>query len=168
MRLAMMALAWLTLAGCTREPATAEAQEPRAEGIFEFYSTATPRDGDDLLFSVRMHGFDAPERDRHCRDAQGADVNVGNAARLALRDMVHQSRVDCVLIGHDEQDERMVARCSVDGRDIGAAMVAQGWARDWPRYSGGRYADAEAQARATRRGVWGLQCPADVWSNREY
>lgn len=47
-------------------------------------------------------------------------------------------------------------------------MVGAGWARDWPRYSGGRYADAEAQARAESIGIWGMNCPANLWGNRDY
>jgi endonuclease YncB( thermonuclease family) len=47
-------------------------------------------------------------------------------------------------------------------------MVAAGWARDWPRFSHGRYASAEAAARLAHRGIWGLACPADLWGNRNY
>lgn len=54
------------------------------------------------------------------------------------------------------------------GASVNEFMVAQGWARDWRRYSGGAYADEEAQARANRRGLWGLACPADLWGNRNY
>ncbi|MBC7767407.1 MAG: thermonuclease family protein [Phycisphaerales bacterium] len=138
-----------------------------------FYSEATARDGDDLEISIRMNGFDASERGKVCRNLNpttegSTEVNVWRAARDALSDLVRDRRVDCVVVGHDQQDERMVARCSVDGRDIGEQMVEQGWARDWTYFSQGRYAAAERRAQQARRGVWGLDCPADVWSNRDY
>jgi endonuclease YncB( thermonuclease family) len=152
------------LGACTFVSATPRAQpEPERQPLTTFHSHGTARDGDDLEFSVRMNGFDAPERGKVC-----GDVNVWSAARDALNDIVRDRRVDCTLIGHDQQGERMVAQCSVEGRDIGEQMVEQGWARDWPRYSDGRYSAAEARAREARSGIWGLECPADVWSNREY
>ena len=45
---------------------------------------------------------------------------------------------------------RTVARCSVAGADLGAAMVSLGWAVDFRRYSEGAYAGEEAQARAAK------------------
>ena len=33
-------------------------------------------------------------------------------------------------------------------------MVQRGWAFDWPKYSGGYYADAEVYARVNRLGIW--------------
>ena len=64
--------------------------------------------------------------------------------------------------------ERAVATCSVNGADLGDLMVGAGWARDWPKYSQGAYADSEARARAARKGVWNLDCPDDLWGNRKY
>jgi len=34
-------------------------------------------------------------------------------------------------------------------------MVEAGWARDWPRFSGGRYAAAQAAATVRGRGMFG-------------
>jgi endonuclease YncB( thermonuclease family) len=164
------------LTGCAQEAATAvqsaapTLHEPAP--LTEFYSVGNARDGDDIEFSVRMQGFDTPERGKTC-----GEVDVWRGARDALDaiinergdgEIVRHRRVDCVVMGHDQQDERLTAQCSVDGLDIGEQMVSQGWARDWPRYSRGRYADAEARAREARRGIWALDCPADVWSNRDY
>ena len=166
----------LMLTGCAREAATAKQSPapppPAPVPLSEFYSVGNADDGDDIVFSVRMHGFDTPEGGKRC-----GDVNIRNAARDALDSiindrsgprMVHR-RIDCTVIGHDTEDQRLVAQCSVDGVDIGQQMVAQGWARDWPRYSDGRYHDAEQDAREHRRGIWGLCTPADnVWRSEEH
>jgi endonuclease YncB( thermonuclease family) len=39
----------------------------------------------------------------------------------------------------------------------GRASVSNGWALDWPRYSGGAYAAAESDAKRLKRGVWGSE-----------
>jgi endonuclease YncB( thermonuclease family) len=41
-----------------------------------------------------------------------------------------------------------VGVCYLNGRDISAEMVSAGVARDRPRFSGGRYAEAERWAAA--------------------
>ena len=176
MRGLVIAAAMIVLTGCAREAATAAQTPaptpPEAAPLTEFYSVGNARDGDDIEFSVRMQGYDTPERGKTC-----GQVNVWREARDALdaiinerRDgqIVRNRRIDCVILGHDQQDERLTAQCSVDGRDIGEQMVSQGWARDWTYFSGGRYAEAERDAQEHRRGVWGLDCPSDVWSNRDY
>jgi micrococcal nuclease len=44
--------------------------------------------------------------------------------------------------------DRCVGVCYLDGADINEVMVHRGVARDCPRYSQGRYAEAERQAAA--------------------
>ena len=103
---------------------------------------------------IRLSGIDAPERDRMC----AGGVNAYQRASLALSDAIVRRTVQCSVSGQDRYG-RHVAQCSVGGTDLGEQMVEAGWARDWRRYSGGRYADEEARARAAGRGVWGLECP---------
>lgn len=122
-------------------------------------------DGDTIEISgerIRLGGFDTPESGKRC----GA-VNVHQHAALALSDFIGTRAVSCVDTG-DRNNGRIVATCSVGGADLGAYMVSQGWARDWPRYSEGRYCLAEKRARAERRGIWGMSCPADLWGSRNY
>ncbi len=176
MRALVMAAALIVLTGCAREAATAP-QSPAPTPVeppppTEFYTVGNAADGDDIQIRVRMWGFDTPEGGKTC-----GGVNVRNAARDALDaiindrsgDDLRHRRIDCTVIDHDEQDERLVAQCSVDGADIGGQMVEQGWARDWPRYSGGRYANEERDAREAGRGIWGL-CTVDdnVWRSEEH
>ena len=49
---------------------------------------------------------------------------------------------------------RTVGQCYVDGQDIGALLVRQGWALDYRRYSRGHYAAQEKEARKTGTGMW--------------
>jgi micrococcal nuclease len=52
--------------------------------------------------------------------------------------------------------DRCVARCYLDGVDISATMVRAGVARDCPRFSGGRYAEAERRATANGATIGGI------------
>ncbi|WP_229174742.1 thermonuclease family protein [Bradyrhizobium ivorense] len=50
---------------------------------------------------------------------------------------------------------RSVAVCTVGKIDLADWLVRGGLAVDWPRYSKGDYASAEAKARAKQSGMWG-------------
>jgi endonuclease YncB( thermonuclease family) len=57
-----------------------------------------------------------------------------------------------------------VATCTVAGQDIGAAMVRQGCALDFERYSGAQYAAEQLDAEQAQRGLWsGSFVPSWEW-----
>jgi len=122
-------------------------------------------DGDTLTIDgerIRLWGVNAPEQDQTCR-RHGQDYRCGEGARQALREWIGQSAVSCVEVEKDQYGRR-VARCAVDGQDIGAWMVSQGLALDYRRYSAGVYARDEASARAAARGLHaGTFEPAWAW-----
>ena len=104
---------------------------------------ASVADGDTIRvlgIAIRLQGVAAPERD----DADGP------AATAFLRQLVEGRDVTCVPDGTKTRG-RIVAVCFRDGQDIGQAIIEAGHARDCPRFSGGRYAVAEARARAAGR-----------------
>ena len=122
-------------------------------------------DGDTLEISgerVRLFGIDAPEHDQRCTDAAGRPWACGTRATEALRDLVQGRAVRC---SGEEQDRygRLVARCTVAGRDLGAAMVRDGMAFAYRRYSLD-YVAEEGRAKAARRGIWAgaAENPAEV------
>lgn len=86
------------------------------------------KDGDGVMIGgveIRLQGIAAPED-----------------ASTALSGLVMGKPVTCYLDGTTARG-RPVGVCHVDGVDVGEVMVRNGFARDCPRYSGGRYADAE-------------------------
>lgn len=94
---------------------------------------STPEVG--KLVKVRLQGVAAPERS----DAGGAE------ATRFVEQLAEGRRVRCELDGSRSKD-RVVGVCFVGGdgaagggRDIGAAVIEAGLARDCPRFSGGRY-----------------------------
>lgn len=137
----------------------------RSAAQSEIVGVASIIDGDTIEIHgtrIRLSGVDAPESGRYCET-----VNVYQRASQALEHLVQGRTVSCAVSGLDRFG-RSVAICRIGGTDLSQMMVAQGWARDWPRYSHRAYADAEATARAQQRGIWGLQCPATLWGNRNY
>jgi len=104
-------------------------------------------DGDTIRFGslrVRIAGIDAPE----------ISTSYGPASREYLAQLVGSDEVRCVDTGQRSYD-RIVARCQLrGGQDVASAMVAGGWAFDWPSYSRGAYKALELQARASRRGIF--------------
>lgn len=102
---------------------------------------------------IRLSGIDAPELAQTCRDAQGRTWSCGTAARSRLAALVMQGGVMCTKRGEDRYG-RMLATCSAAGlADIGEAMVRDGHALNYGRYTSD-YASAEREARAARRGLW--------------
>jgi endonuclease YncB( thermonuclease family) len=113
-------------------------------------------DGDSIEIRdvrIRLHGIDAPEGRQECRDRAGRAYACGRAAARALADAVAGRIVTCRAVEHDRYD-RDIALCSVDGADLGETMVRSGHALDYPRHSRGRYAAAQRDARAAKRGLW--------------
>jgi endonuclease YncB( thermonuclease family) len=113
-------------------------------------------DGDSIEIAgerLRLFGIDAPEGRQECRDAAGQSYACGRQATRALAAAIGGRAVSCTAVEHD-QYRRDVAICTVDGRDLGEAMVRAGHALDYAQHSGGRYAAAEREAREARRGLW--------------
>ena len=112
-------------------------------------------DGDSLELAghrIRLFGIDAPEGAQDCRDARGQRYACGREARTALASAISGQSVSCTPVG--ESYDRNVALCMANGRDLSEAMVRSGHALELRRFSNGRYAGAEREARDARRGLW--------------
>jgi endonuclease YncB( thermonuclease family) len=109
-------------------------------------------DGDTLRLHdtvVRLDGVAAPQRGRTCPDGRGSGYDCGAAASAALAALVRDRRVDCRLSGRDGSG-LVQGVCEAGGTELNRALVMAGWARsDAPGL-----AEAEAAARAGRRGLW--------------
>lgn len=107
-------------------------------------------DGDSLAIGggrIRLKGIDAPELAQTCRRG-GEEWPCGRNARDRLAQLAAGRTVSCEGKGHDRYG-RLLARCAVDGLDLGRAMVEEGWAVAF-----GGYEAAEAAARSAGRGLW--------------
>ena len=102
-------------------------------------------DGDTIRIGearIRIKGIDAPEMEQRCSRA-GRTYACGETARRALIDLVSGETVRCRAAGRDRY-QRILARCTVNGRDIGARMVEDGWAVSYGR----DYDPEETRARS--------------------
>jgi endonuclease YncB( thermonuclease family) len=103
-------------------------------------------DGDTLTLNgqrIRLQGIDAPEM----------SSEDGRGAKAHLAGLIGAGAITCEDTGQMSYD-RIVGVCyGPDGQDLAMSMVADGWAVDLPRFSGGRYAAAERTAVRELRGM---------------
>lgn len=116
-----------------------------------------------LKTHLRIWGIQAPE----LRDAARAESVPGMRARAFLADLLAKAdhKVRCRPARFDREC-RIVAQCGVGDpgtpSDLGGSMIAGGMAYGfdladglpWESRAGQRYADAEAEARKARKGLW--------------
>ena len=113
-------------------------------------------DGDSLRsgpLKIRVHGIDAPERKQRCKTAAGKDWDCGVAATMAMQAIIQGSpELRCSLVDVDRYG-RLIMRCLAGDTDIGKALVKQGMAMAYRRYSQ-NYVRAEQDAKRAKRGIW--------------
>ena len=121
-----------------------------------FMVRAAVIDGDTLSAAgtdrLRLHGIDAPEADQICR-RDGRTYACGVRAREAMVAIIGSGALSCEGLGADRYGRRIVRCRNAQGADIAAALVRQGWALAFRRFSDD-YAGQEAAARAARQGLW--------------
>lgn len=129
-------------------------------------------DGDTLDVAgirVRMQGIDAFESDQQCTRRGGGRFACGREATEQLATLIGGREITCTPDG-SQTHGRSVAVCTVrQGEqeiDLNGAMVRSGFAFDCPRYSRGRYAEQEAEAKAEGAGAWGGRFTYP-WSHRD-
>lgn len=126
-------------------------------------------DGDTLVTQdgrIRLAGIDAPELSQTCRDANARAWSCGQAAKERLAALVAQGEVTCS--GHaKDRYGRTLAVCAAGNiADVGAALVRDGYAVNYDRYTSD-YKSAERDARAARRGIWqGEFDQPEAWRHR--
>jgi hypothetical protein len=123
-------------------------------------------DGDTLSIDgvhYRLHGIDAPEAGQRCQDRAGGTWRCGDEATRHLQELVGSAVPDCDNRGSDDFD-RIIAVCMVGSQDINRAMVLDGFAWAFHRYSEDYAADEEL-AIGRGHGIW--QAPTQTaWDYR--
>jgi endonuclease YncB( thermonuclease family) len=124
--------------------------------------TITLLDADKRQHKIRLDGIDAPE----------SGQPFGRASKRNLSDLAfNQGAVaECSKV---DRYGREVCRVLVDGADVCLAQIQAGMAWYFRRYAKElppdrreQYADAEAQAKTERRGLWGDAAPVPPWEWR--
>lgn len=115
---------------------------------------ATAIDGATLEIAgrtVRLAGIEAPELGHTCAVPEGR-WSCGVVARDALADLVRGRSVLCSEAGPAAWTVA-IARCSVQGRDVGAVLLQFGWAAT-SAAAEPDYLAFERKARTARAGIW--------------
>ncbi len=128
-------------------------------------------DGDTFQFEsglkVRIFGIDTLENNQKC-EAKGMCVPCGQESKSVATKLIGKSQISCELKGQKAYD-REVAVCTVDGKDYGETMIANGWALAYrsflPRKGKGHpYVEAEERTKAAGVGIWGMRfIPPSDW-----
>jgi len=114
---------------------------------------------------IRLFGIDAVESGQRCEKA-GKPWLCGKDSAFALADKIATRPIECV--GNEfDRYKRLVARCFLNGEDLNAWMVENGWAVAFRRDSA-QYVEQEAHARSNQLGLWSgsFQMPWD-WRSRK-
>jgi endonuclease YncB( thermonuclease family) len=101
---------------------------------------------------VRLWGIDAPESAQLCRGEDSLQYRCGAKAANDLDAFIAARSVNCMPVSLDRYG-RTVASCFVDGVDLAQWLVSNGLALDWPKYSKGKYENAQREAEHTDRGL---------------
>ena len=121
-------------------------------------------DGDTLKVgdtTVRLHGIDAPEDDQMCGGQGQPAWRCGAWVSREVRARYQDSRATCAVVETDRYG-RAVARCMVEGQDIGRALVTDGLAFAFRRYSMEYDLDEKgAVVRGVGLHATGIQAPAE-------
>lgn len=117
-----------------------------------FSGRFTAIDGDTLAsgkMRYRLLGVDAPELRQNC-SVDRQTWACGQAARDFVRNVLDRGEVECSGSKTDKYS-RLLVRCSVDGKDLGSLIVAEGLAVTTEYFL---YAEEENHARQQRLGLW--------------
>ena len=124
-----------------------------AHGGEKVSGPATVISGDVLVVQgnkYKLFGIRAPDLAQTC-EWPAKTIPCGDISRTALMDLVVASQVDCVPL--DNTVSPMLARCYVDGFDVGRNMIHTGWAVAAPDGSAD-YRAIEDTAKIAKRGLW--------------
>ena len=112
-------------------------------------------DGDTIEIQgqrVRLFGIDAPEDKQTCQ-RDGQPWRCGKDATFALADKIGVKPIECEPKGKPDRYGRAIAVCRLNGEDLNAWLVFQGWALAYRQFSLA-YVPQENEAKEAKRGVW--------------
>ena len=105
---------------------------------------------------IRLNGIDCPERKQ----------DYYQVAKDALGNLIFQKNVKLQVTGRD-RNKRLIAIVFCNKQNINLAMIRQGYAWHYKKYSSdSSFAKAELDARKKRLGLWKMDNPVPPWDFR--
>lgn len=121
------------------------------------------KDDDGTVHKIRLAGIDAPEYNQ----------SYGRAAKKFLASII-ENKTLCVEWHKADRYKRLVGKIWYQGRDVNLQVVEAGLAWFYKYYEDEQpaadrklYADAEQQAKATKKGLWGGTKAVAPWDWRQ-
>ncbi len=112
-------------------------------------------DGDTIkkgIIRIRLHGIDAPETRQTCTNSNNELYPCGRQSTAFLKSLIKNNEVSCE--GKDtDRYGRLIAICYVNGMNLNAKMVEEGWAIAY-RYYSKDYVKEEEMAKTEKKGIW--------------
>jgi endonuclease YncB( thermonuclease family) len=153
LRLLACAISLLLLSAAP--PQTVESFEGKVVALADGDTITVLRDRTQV--KIRLEGIDAPEKNQA----------FGNKAKAALSVHVFRKLVTVNATGTDRYG-RTLARVIIDGQDVSALMVREGFAWHYKEYSDDEdLAKLEEQARADKVGLWSEENALPPWEFRK-
>lgn len=152
--LSLLLFVLLPTLGCLSSSAQPGTFTGKAVSVFDGDSLQVLVDGRQV--DVRIFGIDAPERGQA----------FSAVSRRALSQLVFGKTVTVDVVETDRYGRR-VGHVSVDGVDVALEQLRGGFVWHYTFYSkDARFAAAERDARAARRGLWQDASPVPPWEFR--
>lgn len=103
-------------------------------------------------YEVYLVGVDSVERPQTCT-VERRRWDCGVAALRHLEEVLYEGPVTCETLFGPDASNRVVAICELNGADLGARLIGDGFAVAMPNETT-RYNALEAEARAAGIGLW--------------
>ena len=121
-------------------------------------------DGDTIKINnknIRFSGIDAPEsyffgKKQSCI-LNNIKILCGNLSKEKLVEKIGNQIVICKLEKNKDQYSRLIGECFINNESLSVFMVRNGYAFDYPKYSGGKYRKYEIYAKNLSLGLWQMQ-----------
>lgn len=115
--------------------------------------------------AVRLWGIDAPDSGQMCQTKANTSYDCFTRAKDMLSSFIGSNQITCYIRGKDRNGQS-IGTCAVQGLDLAALMVREGWALAYSELTH-QYADLEGQAQARTKGLWaGRVEPPWRWRSR--
>ena len=106
---------------------------------------------------IRLEGIDAPELKQA----------FGSRAKEHLSSLIMGKDVTLIVKGEDLY-KRTLSKILLDSQDVNLTMISDGFAWNYAKYSKDKkFAEAEAEARIKKKGLWIDQDPVAPWDWRK-
>tara|TARA_B100000029_G_C17259086_1_gene845619 strand:+ start:94 stop:720 length:627 start_codon:yes stop_codon:yes gene_type:complete len=121
-------------------------------------------DGDTIKINgknLRFSGIDAPETNYRGKPQmcikEVQKVNCGILSKKYLIKLIGNNKVVCDVEPKPDQYNRLLGECFINNESLSSALVRNGYAFDYPRYSKKKFASDQEYAKSNKLGLWSMK-----------